>query len=66
MALAIAPCAKMLYVRGGDMRFVYETVGHVLLCTEPDYGQYGLFIHDEFGNLIQFVLTGSYIHFISQ
>ena len=48
------------------MNFNYNTVGHVILCTDPDYGYYGLFIHDEFGNLIQFVLMDSYIHFVSQ
>ena len=48
------------------MNFIYNTVGNVLLCTEPDYGYCGLFLHDEFGDLIQFVLTDSYIHFVSQ
>ena len=48
------------------MKFVYETVGHVLLCRDPDYGYSDLFIHNEFGELIPFVLTGSYLHFVSQ
>ena len=48
------------------MKFVYETVGHVVLCKEPDYGFFGLFIHDEFGSLIPFFLTDAYVHFVSQ
>ena len=48
------------------MKFVYETVGHVLLCREQAYGYYDLFIHNEFGELIPFVLTDSYLHFVSQ
>lgn len=48
------------------MNFIYKTIGHAILCKEPDYGFFELFIHDEFGNLIPFVLTDGYIHFISQ